>query len=211
MSSSSFDFASLPQEFSLRLVLVRHGEPEQEAKGKCYGSLDVGLSEAGRAHIQAKMGSLRNLKADALYASPLKRAMESAAVVGAHLRLQTTVGSELREINFGAFEGLTYAEVEKRYPEEYRMWMQRPTEIKFPQGESFTEVKTRVLKFKDNLLKTHAGKTVVVVAHGGANRIILAEALGIPDPLIFRIDQSYAAVNVIDYLRDFPLVRLVNG
>lgn len=211
MSSSSFDFGSLPQEFSLRLVLVRHGEPEQEAKGKCYGSLDVGLSEAARAHIQAKIGLLRNFRADALYASPLKRAMESAAVVGAHLRLQTTVSSELREINFGAFEGLTYAEVEKRYPEEYRMWMERPTEIKFPQGESFAEVKARVLKFKDNLLKTHAGKTVVVVAHGGANRIILAEALGIPDPLIFRIDQSYAAVNVIDYLRDFPLVRLVNG
>ncbi len=205
------DLATVPREFALRLILIRHGEPEQEAKGRCYGSLDVGLSESGREQIQSKLPSIRNLRAEALYASPLKRAMESAAIVAASLQLEAAICAELREINFGSFEGLTYEDVEKLYPEEYRVWMERPTEIKFPQGESFAQVKTRVLKFKESLLTAHRGQTVIVVSHGGANRIILAEALAMPDPAIFRIGQSYAALNIIDYLVESPVVRLVNG
>jgi alpha-ribazole phosphatase/probable phosphoglycerate mutase len=205
------DFASLPTEFSLRLVLIRHGEPEQAAKGRCYGRLDVCLSEAGRKQIEKKIAAIRSLTAEALYTSPLKRARESAAIIAASLGIEATLSSELNEIHFGAFEGLTYEEVERLYPEEYRLWMEHPTEIRFPQGESFAEVKTRVLRFKDFVLNVHAGETVVAVSHGGANRILLADALAIPDPMIFRIDQAYAALNVIDYLKGSPLVRIMNG
>jgi alpha-ribazole phosphatase len=199
------------RDFSLRLVLLRHGEPEQEAKGRCYGSLDVGLSETGRKQIEEKLASIRNLRVDALYTSPLKRASESAAIVRDCLGLEPIPADELREINFGAFEGLTYGEVQKQYPEEYKLWMERPTDVSFPQGESFAQVKARVLRFRDVLLNAHPGKTVLMVSHGGANRIMLAEALAIPDAMIFRIDQAYAAVNIIDYLPGSPIVRLING
>lgn len=205
------DCGSFPKGYSLRLVLIRHGEPEREAEGRCYGRLDIGLSDAGRKQIQDKLKLIRNFKAVALYASPLKRAMESAAIAGASLGLQPTVAPDLQEINFGCFEGLTYSEIEKLYPEEFRVWMERPAEIKFPQGESFAEVKARVLRFKEFLFETHAGEAVVLVSHGGANRIILAEALGVRDHMIFRIDQAYAAINIIDYVQGSPIVRLVNG
>lgn len=205
------DCGSFPKGYSLRLVLIRHGEPECEAEGRCYGRLDIGLSDAGRKQIQDKLKLIRNFKAVALYASPLKRAMESAAIAGVSLKLQPTVAPDLQEINFGCFEGLTYSEIEKLYPEEFRVWMERPAEIKFPQGESFAEVKARVLRFKEFLLQTHAGEAVVLVSHGGANRIILAEALGVRDQMIFRIDQAYAAINIIDYFQGSPIVRLVNG
>ena len=206
-----FDCDSYPKGYSLRLVLIRHGEPMREAEGRCYGRLDVGLSDTGRKQTQVKIGLIRNLSAVALYTSPLRRAMESAAVAGACLALQPVLAPDLQEINFGCFEGLTYTEIEKLYPEEFRLWMERPAEIKFPQGESFAEVKARVLRFKEFLLSTHAGEAVVLVSHGGANRVILAEALGIPDYMIFRIDQAYAAVNIIDYFQGSPIVRLVNG
>jgi alpha-ribazole phosphatase/probable phosphoglycerate mutase len=211
MMPSILDFSSLPTKFSLRLILIRHGEPERLAKGICYGSLDVRLSEFGQKQVEAKLAALSNLRGDVLYASPLKRAMESAAIVGAALRLEPTLAHELREIDFGSFEGLTYEAIEKRYPEEYRLWMERPTEIAFPHGESFAQVKTRVLGFGASLLKNHQGKTVHVVSHGSINRILVAEALAIPDSLIFRLDQSYASLNIIDYLPESPLVRLVNG
>ena len=81
MTPPMIDFASLPKEFSLRLVLIRHGEPEQKVKGRCYGSLDVNLAESGRKQIQAKLASISNLIAQVLYVSPLKRARESAAVI----------------------------------------------------------------------------------------------------------------------------------
>jgi alpha-ribazole phosphatase len=67
------------------------------------------------------------------------------------------------------------------------------------------------LRFRDFLLNAHPGKTVLLVSHGGANRIILAEALAISDAMLFRIDQAYAALNIIDYLPGSPIVRLVNG
>jgi alpha-ribazole phosphatase len=197
--------------FLLRLILLRHGEPEQAAKGRCYGRLNVGLSDEGRKQIEAKLAAIRNLRADALYTSPLKRAVESARIVSDCLGLEPISTDELREINFGAFEGLTYEEVEKRYPEDYKLWMERPTEITFPQGESFAQMKARVLRFRQCLLNTHNSKTVVVISHGGANRILLADALAIPDSMIFRIDQAYAALSIIDYLPGSPMVRLING
>jgi alpha-ribazole phosphatase len=197
--------------YSLRLILIRHGEPEPEAKGRCYGSLDVGLSDSGRAQIETKLILLRSFIAEALYTSPLTRAAESAAIVGLGLRLKPTLAPELREIDFGRFEGLRYEEIERLYPEEYKLWMEHPTEIKFPQGESFTEMKARVLRFKEFLQKSHDQQAVVLVCHGGTNRILLAEALGIPDERTFCMDQGYAAINIIDYFEGRALVRLVNG
>ena len=205
------DCGAFPKEASLRMILIRHAEPEQQAKNKCYGRLDIGLSDSSRTQFTEKLSSLRNFAAAALYASPLRRAAESAAIVGWHLQLQPTLIPELQEIDFGKFEGLAYDEIQRLYPEEYRLWMENPTEIKFPWGEGFPEMKVRVLGFKESLLNLHRQQTVVLVCHGGTNRILLADALGTPDEGIFRIDQNYSAINIIDYFDKHPVVRLLNG
>lgn len=204
-------FGPLPSESSLRLILLRHGEPEAQVHGRCYGNLDVGLSDNGRDAVRAKLSSLGGLRVSALYTSPLKRAVETAAIAEASLGMKAIAAPELREINFGAFEGLTYPEIEQRYPKEYRLWMECPTEVTFPSGECFMDMKVRVLKFMESLFALHEQGTVTIVAHGGPNRVILADALGIPAAMVFRIDQSYAAVNVIDYIERCPIVRLVNA
>lgn len=205
------DYISLPDSYSLRLILIRHGEPDESVKGKCYGRLNVGLSQAGRMQIQTKLNSIQNLSAQALYASPLRRTIETAAIVGERLGLQITISPELQEISFGRLENLSYNEIEELYPQEYKLWMERPTEIQFPDGESFSQMKERVLGFERTLLHSKEGQAVVLVSHGGANRILLAQALGIPDEKIFRMDQAYAAVNIIDYLGESSIVRLMNG
>jgi alpha-ribazole phosphatase/probable phosphoglycerate mutase len=125
--------------------------------------------------------------------------------------MQAHAVPDLCEIDFGAFEGLTYAEVESRYPQEYKQWMERPTEIKFPGGESFAGMKDRVIGFLISLLRNHGSQTVLTISHGGVNRILLADALGLSGDKIFRIEQAYAAVNVIDYSAQSALVKLVNG
>lgn len=211
MIHSIADLSRLPADFSMRLILIRHGEPEPGVKGRCYGSLDVSLSEAGRMQIQAKFASISLPRGDAVYASPLKRAMETATMVAAGLQVAPKASDDLREIDFGSFEGLTYEAIEKLYPEEYRSWMERPTEIEFPQGESFARLKKRVLGFKQSLMRDHHGKTVYLVSHGSVNRILVAEVLAVPDSMIFRLDQSYAAVNIVDYFQEYAVVRLVNG
>lgn len=196
---------------SLRLVLVRHGEVTEDVRGRCYGHLEVGLSKLGRSQIQSRIGLLRHLVPAALYTSSSRRALESAAEAAKDLQLVPRAVSALREINFGALEGLSYEEIESRYPHEFEQWMECPTEVKFPGGESFMEMKDRALGFLSVLLGRHTGETVLVISHAGVNRAILADALGLSGKNIFRIDQGYAAVNIIDYFPNRAVVRLVNG
>ena len=89
--------------------------------------------------------------------------------------------------------------------------MRQPTEVKFPGGEGFAEMKVRVLDAISVIHAVHSGHTVAVVSHGGVNRIVLAEALGIDARSIFHMDQSHAGVNIVDDYDDYSIVRLMNG
>jgi len=199
------------QNCRLRLILMRHGQPSKDTRRRCYGKLDVGLSQAGREQIRKRIAFLQCLGPEALYTSTSTRAMDSAAEIGRELHLQPQPVRELCEINFGAFEGLTYQEIEARYPQEYERWMEHPTKITFPGGESFEEMECRALTCQAFLILTHKGQAVLTVSHSGVNRILLAHALRLPSENLFRIDQAYAAINIIDYYEDFALVRLMNG
>ena len=199
-----------PHSGTTRLVFVRHGEPDQSVRGRCYGGLDVGLSARGRMQMRRARGLLRDVTCSAIYSSPKRRALESASVLAGH-RASVTVDHRLREMDFGDFEGLTYEDIAERFPEKYHEWMNRPTEVTFPAGENFTAMADRVRDAVDHIRGAHRGETIVIVSHGGVNRIALAAALELDPSRIFRLDQAYACVNVIDYLSDEPLVRLING
>lgn len=88
--------------------------------------------------------------------------------------------------------------------------MQHPTEVKFPGGESFVAMQARVLKATQELTTIHEGESIAIVTQGGVNRIILADALGMPATHMFRIGQGYAARNLIRYIADYPAVEIVN-
>jgi alpha-ribazole phosphatase len=195
---------------SVRLILIRHGEPEASARGRCYGKLDLSLSDQGREQIRRAARWLEKMPLTVVYSSPRRRAYESAKVIALERQLDISVEAELCEIDFGELEGLTYDEVARRYPDEYRAWMERPTEITFPGGESFMTMRERVLRCAARIRASHSGQMVAVVTHGGVNRVVLADALGIAPRDIFRLDQSYAAISVIDYYDQTPVVRLVN-
>ncbi len=123
--------------------------------------------------------------------------------------LTVTVDERLRELDFGEIEGLTYEEVERTRPELYRRWMEQPTEVEFPGGESYATLAARVRAAIDELLAL--GGTRVVVAHGGPLRAVLADCLAMPAAAIFRIGQSYGGVSIVDWFDGTPLVRVVNA
>lgn len=201
---------SLPPE-TTRLVLVRHGEPTEESRGRCYGRLDVGLSARGLEQAKRTAAWLAEAPLAAIYASPRARAVESARPIAAARRLEVEVREAFREIDFGALEGLTYDEAAARHPEFYQAWMTRPTTVTFPGGESYTLLRRRVLDEATALRARHAGCAFAIVAHGGVVRALLADALGLPDEHIFRLAQDFAAVSVIDHLPGSAVVRLSNG
>jgi alpha-ribazole phosphatase len=192
-----------------RLALVRHAEPEEAAHGRCYGSLDVGLSQAGREHAARLAVELAALDYDAVVSSPRTRARETAEPLAAARGLAVTVADDLREIDFGSFEGRTYAEIEQSEPELFRAWMETPTAVRFPGGESYGDLRVRAVQALDAVRAAH--ESAVVVTHGGVIRAGLAGWLELPDHAIFRLDQSYCGVTVVEWVGETPIVRLLNG
>jgi broad specificity phosphatase PhoE len=146
----------------------------------------------------------------AIYTSPRSRALDSARILGAAALCAIEVVEGFREIDFGDFEGLAYDEIAARYPDLYRQWMETPTEIQFPNGESFSAMRVRVLRAFDAIQREREGQTVALVSHGGVNRILLAWALQIPDNCIFRLAQDYAAINLLGLIDGLPSVQLLN-
>jgi alpha-ribazole phosphatase len=200
-----------PPAGATRVIVIRHPEPVESAAGRCYGSLDVELSAAGLAHAASLAVALRGAGLAGVYSSPRARARLAAEAVAELHGLPAVVADDLRELDFGEFEGRTYDDIQREFPQLYRQWMHAPTTVRFPGGESYADLRRRVVAATARMRAEHAGQAVAVVTHGGAARAVLAEALGMPDEAIFAIDQSYGAVNVIDWFGDRPLVRMVNG
>ena len=185
-----------------RLLLVRHCEPEEDARGRCYGSLDVGLSDDGRRRA---LELAAHLSADEVWTSPRLRARETAAA----LTSDPFVDDDLRELDFGELEGRTFDEIAASEPELYRAWMETPTRVRFSGGESYADLKARAVPSLERIWDEHP--SAIVVTHGGVIRAGLAAWLGIPDEAIFRIDLQYGGVTIIDRVEGRPIVRIVNG
>jgi broad specificity phosphatase PhoE len=190
---------------------VRHAEPEESSVGRCYGSLDVALSPRGREQAARLGAALAGVDLAAVYASPRRRAVATATAVAEPHGLAVAPLDGLRELDFGELEGRTYAEIERERPELFRQWMDAPTTVEFPGGESYPRLRARVLAAFDELRESHPGTTVAAVAHGGSIRAALAGWLAIPDDAIFRLGLDYAGVSIVEWLGDTPVVRLVNG
>jgi alpha-ribazole phosphatase/probable phosphoglycerate mutase len=193
-----------------RFWLIRHGAPVEEARERCYGSLDIGLSETGRAQMVRVAEYLKQEPLTAIYASPLTRALDSARILAGERDCPLEVAPDLREIDFGGFEGLTYDEIAARYPDLYRQWMESPAEVRFPDGETFRDMSARVLAAFTDIQRKREGETVAIVSHGGVNRILIAWALEMPASSIFRVAQDYAAVNLLTLEAGYPRVELLN-
>jgi alpha-ribazole phosphatase len=193
------------------LWLIRHPEPAAAAEGRCYGSLDIGLSTNGARQAHAIAAALADERFSAIYTSPRRRCTETARILRGACPCPVQEVDALREMDFGSFEGRSYDEIAALYPDLYRQWMLHPTQVQFPGGENFSQMSTRVLEATGRLVERHQGESIAFLTHGGVIRIILADVLGMPSKNIFRIGQRYGALNLIRYAEGFPIVELINS
>jgi alpha-ribazole phosphatase len=193
------------------LWLIRHPEPESAAESRCYGSLDWKLSQGGVLQAQAVAKALAAEPLEAIYTSPRERCRLAARILAAGRDCTVETLESLRELHFGDFEGRRYDDIAALYPAFYREWMENPTGVQFPGGESFQQMRARVLSAAADLRARHTGAAIALVTHGGVIRILLAEALGMDPANIFRLAQRHAALNRIRYFGDIPIVELVNA
>jgi alpha-ribazole phosphatase/probable phosphoglycerate mutase len=202
------------------LYLIRHGATEGNETKRYKGSIDVPMSEKGIRQMEQLAEYLnRSYKSyttysgllNAVYCSPLSRALKSAEIIAEPHGLKPVVIEDLRERSFGIWEGMTFTEIKEKYPQEFEAWAGNPLRYSPVDGESTIEVRERAVKAVDSLLSNHNSEHIAIVAHGGVNRIILCHIMGIPLENIFRIEQDFAAVNIIEFWEKYPVVKLLNG
>ena len=160
------------------ILLVRHGETDWNAAGRIQGHSDTPLNAAGRQQARRAAQRLAPEPVRALYSSDLARAFETAMIIGEPLGLTVVTSRRLRERQYGAWEGLTAAEIQARYPEQFTMWRARSTDFAPPQGETIRQLLTRALAELQTIARRHLNEMVVVVTHGGFCYVLINHILG---------------------------------
>jgi probable phosphoglycerate mutase len=179
------------------------------AEDRFAGSTDVELSDEGRRQAQCLAERLADQELAAVYASPLRRAYETATIVSTACRSAPIADPGLREIDHGRWEGLTRAEVEARFPEEYGAWEEDPYTFAPEGGEPGLAVMARALPVLRRIVLQHAGQTVAIVSHKATIRLVLSSLLGI-DARGYRdrLDQAPACLNILEF-KDVVRARLM--
>lgn len=150
-----------------RIVAIRHGETAWNVDTRIQGHLDIPLNATGRWQAARMAEALIDEGISAVYSSDLSRALQTAEALGGALGLSVVSDVRLRERAFGVFEGLTFAEVESRWPIEARRWAQREPDFAPDGGESLNTVFARCVDAATRLAEVHAGQAIAIVAHGG--------------------------------------------
>ncbi len=179
------------------IYLLRHGEPETAYTKRFLGRLDPGLSPTGVEQARLAGTRLREYHPQVIFASPLRRAAETASVVAAACGLDARTDPDLIEINFGELEGLTFAEASARYPGITDSWQALAGDFSFPGGERFDEFNRRCRDVASRI-RTCPEERIALVAHGGVLRGILCTLLAVDanGPLRFRL--AYAALTTVE-------------
>ncbi len=197
-----------------RVYLWRHPEVVGSYEGKFWGHTDVALTRAGESQRKAMAKYMAAIKLTAVYSSDLQRARLTAEAIARAQKPRQKVNAwpEFRELNLGAWEGLTYADIDKRWPGALEQRMEDLAGYRIEGGESLEDLAARVIPaFRRMVEENPTGSNICLVGHAGVNRVILSRLLGAPLEYIFRLDQQYAALNLIEFFPDgLPLVCRIN-
>ena len=192
-------------------VLLRHGDTQLSPEHRFCGLRDLPLSANGTLQAQAAARRLATgVPIDAVVSSPLQRAVATAAIAASELGLTAVIDDDLRETDFGDWEGFTLAEIQQRWPAAAASWRRDPEQAP-PGGESFADTAHRVNRACDLLLRDHGGQTVLVVSHISPIKILLCRALGVPLGTVYRLYLGSACINEIRWHgHGFAAVHRVN-
>lgn len=194
-------FAAAPRPPAVRLVLARHGEALGNRELRYLGRTDVPLTPRGEAQALLLAAALTGVPAVAIYSSPLRRAHETAAAIGAALGLAVTIEEALCEQDFGTWENLTRAEVLTRDPAGLAAW-EAGTGVAPAGGETSEALMARVVTCANMLAARHPGETVVLASHVGPIKALICATLGLPPSGAFRMWLEPASYSVVDWRAD---------
>ena len=190
-----------------RLILVRHGETTWNVSGHYQGRTDTDLSDRGRRQASALARRLRSVHLDAIYSSPLRRALDTVEQVAGDAGREVLVECGFTEIEHGLWGGLHRSEVEERYGETLRLWLENPTLADVPGAESLEEVRSRVYEAISRTLEKHPGQTILICTHDAVLKVLITSALGLGLDSFWAIQIDNASISILEH--DGQRARLV--
>lgn len=195
-----------------RIHLIRHGQVVGHDQKRYNGQTDVALTDLGVEQYHRLKERLADTPISACYTSDLTRCVTGANIICEQFSIDPVRRSELRELNIGIWEGLTWQDIQTNWPEEWQARLADLVHHRVPRGENLLDVEARVMPVIREIIERHKGQEVLVVGHGGVNRIVLLNAIGAPLAGMFNIEQNYGCYNVIDYYADGrATVKLLNS
>jgi len=174
------------------------------------GQTDAELSTLGHRQVKRLRDRLATEKIDIIYSSDLRRALVTAKTIASKHKLEIITCPELREINYGKVEGITFEEIRRLYPEVAELCVEWDLRLKFPEGESVDELKHRLSKFLDSLKNHTPEQTILIVAHGGPLRLMVCYLLGIDLRHWRQIRIDLASLSIVETYPDVAIINLLN-
>ena len=182
-------------------ILVRHGETEWNVEEIFRGRIDIELNETGMKQAELLAEYLSHLQLEAIYSSPLKRALTTAETIAGYHKLGVNVAPGLIDFNYGEWQGLPHQEVEDKYKELYAKWINSPDQVRIPAGESLDDVRERVLGVVRNVVARYEG-TVALVSHRVVNKVLICALLGLDNSHFWNIKQDTGGTTTFTYEKE---------
>ncbi|MFC1904294.1 histidine phosphatase family protein [Chloroflexota bacterium] len=180
------------------ITLIRHGETEWNIGEVFRGRIDIELNETGvkQAYLLAKY--LSGVKIEAIYSSPLKRALKTAETIAGYQKLEVKIAPGLVDFNFGKWQGLPHQEVKDKYKKLYAEWTNNPHQVKIPEGENLNEVRERAMGIVGNIIAKYKDN-VILVSHRVVNKVLICALLGLDNSHFWNIRQDTCGMTTFTY------------
>lgn len=201
------------------VYIIRHGATISAVEKRYNGHTDVPLSKEGEQQIHVLIDFFQNqIKSDppsenpldVVYCSDLQRSIRSAEIIARSFGLTPVIVPSMRERHFGRWEGMTVDEIQQKFPDEFSAWEKNPVQFSPTGSENTMAFRDRVLTAFYDIIDKDKNKKIAIIAHGGVNRIILCELLGIPLQNMFRITQDFSALNAVMFYEGTPILKTMN-
>jgi len=180
------------------IIIARHGQTEWNVGEVFRGRIDIELDETGVKQAELLAEYLSRVKIDAIYSSPLKRALSTAKVIASNHQLEVEIAPGLIDFNYGEWQGLPHQEAKDKYRELYKQWTNNPHKVRIPAGETLDDVRKRAIGVVDEVTARYEG-TVVLVAHRVVNKVLICVLLGLDNSHFWDIRQDTCGITTFNY------------
>jgi alpha-ribazole phosphatase len=196
----------------MHLFLIRHAQTKHSDDHRYQGTTDAPLNETGKLQAEEIAKRLNDKKIEAIYSSDLQRSVQTADFIAKEHKLPINQDERLREISFGDWEGMSYNEIQAQFPDLLEQWINDPAHHSPPNGETLTQLASRVKSAIDEIKSKHTkeNQTVLLVTHGGVIRTLLCMVLGVELNSHLQFDCATGSLSIISFYDEYANLRLLN-